>query len=194
MRILDAGAGAGPYQKLFEQAQYESADIAKFDKHYMPLTYVCDLAHLPVEDSRFDAVLCTQVLEHVYQPREVVTEFNRVLRPGGELWITVPLFFEEHEVPYDFFRYTRFALASILSDSGFDVRSIEWLEGYFGTLSYQCWTAARCLPSYLFPLRVGFLCLAHVFYRLDIRKKFVAKGMCKNYAVIARKPSGAQGS
>jgi SAM-dependent methyltransferase len=45
---------------------------------------------LPWEDSFFDAVVCLDVLEHCPDPRAVVTEMGRVLRPGGTLVLSVP--------------------------------------------------------------------------------------------------------
>lgn len=44
-----------------------------------------------------------------------------------------PLFYEEHEQPYDFFRYTQFAHWLLFSQAGFQVERVEWLEGFFGT-------------------------------------------------------------
>lgn len=45
---------------------------------------------LPYEDGRFDAVFCTEVLEHTLEPRTAVAECLRVLKPGGTLILTVP--------------------------------------------------------------------------------------------------------
>jgi SAM-dependent methyltransferase len=186
--VLDAGAGDGRYARHFQLVHYESADFGEVDKPYATdMTYVCDLQEIPVEDQRFNAVLCTQVLEHIRHPSAVLNEFRRILKPGGELWLTVPLFFEEHEQPYDYFRYTQFALQGLLADAGFRVDSISWLEGYFGTLAYQCGMASRCLPRRWLPARVLFALAASVFARADLRTKLTNVGMCKNYAVTATK-------
>ena len=115
-------------------------------KKYRQPDYVCDLVAIPVEDARFDHVVCTQVLEHLPEPLRVIAELGRVLKPGGTLWLSAPLFYAEHEKPYDFFRYTRTAWA-LLEDAGFEVGEIAWLEGYFGTLSYQVRVAGRALPT-----------------------------------------------
>jgi|SRR5579875_1105559 len=67
--MLDAGAGEStPYRPLFSMHRYESADIAG------DVTYKGDLASLPVEDCRFDLIVCTQVLEHVANPADVLRE------------------------------------------------------------------------------------------------------------------------
>jgi SAM-dependent methyltransferase len=210
--VLDAGSGRAPYRRLFAHARYETADfLAVEGKKYSRQDYVCDLADIPVEDARFDHVLLTQVLEHIPEPAKVLAELHRVLKPGGTLWLTAPLFYAEHEQPYDFFRYTRFGLRHLLEGSGFEVREIDWMEGYLGTLSYQARLMSRSLPSspgdYGGGLTGLALALAAKLSRragdrvadglakLDLRYKFVAKGLPKNYQVVARKPvTGPRGT
>ena len=108
--VLDAGAGTSPYKSLFAHARYESADFEQVNKAYAHQTYTCDLSAIPVEDSRFDAVIFNQVMEHLPEPRAVLCELHRALRPGGRLIYSGPLFYEEHEKPYDFYRYTQFGV------------------------------------------------------------------------------------
>lgn len=189
-RVLDAGSGIGPYRDLFDDVSYESADFKPFPQ----LTYECDLTSIPVEDGRFDLVLCTQTLEHVPDPLTVLQEFHRVVKPGGQVWLSAPLFFEEHGVPYDFYRYTRYGYEHLATEAGFDVREIDWLEGYYATLSYQLRTAARHLSLAFLPLRLVFLLLARMFASLDLRHKVTDRGICKNYRVVLVKPNGASES
>jgi SAM-dependent methyltransferase len=182
--VLDAGAGAGPYKYLFAGVNYESADFAQLDKRYTDLTYVCDLATIPVEESRFDRVICNQVLEHVPDPGAVLAELHRVLKPGGELWASAPLFYEEHEQPYDFYRYTQFGWRHLATSVGFMVRDVEWLEGYYGTFSYQLAMAARYLPKRDIPARVVAGLAARYFARRELAVKVTDRGMPKNYACV----------
>ena len=84
-----------------------STESADFDPRYSP-THVCDLTQIPVGDDQFDAVVCNQVLEHVRDPVAVLREIRRVLRPSGRLIYSAPLFYEEHQQPYDFYRYTQY--------------------------------------------------------------------------------------
>lgn len=209
-RVLDAGAGRAPYRKLFRHASYETADfLALSGMKYRQPDYVCDLAAIPVEDGRFDHVLLTQVLEHLPEPGRVLAELHRVLAPGGRLWLTAPLFYAEHQAPYDFYRYTRYGMRHVLETAGFQVESIEWMEGYLGTLSYQLRVMSKVLPArrrdYGGGPRGTALALgaraakrlggpaADLLARLDVRYKFVDRGMPKNYQVVACKPVSPPG-
>lgn len=204
MLVLDAGAGNGPYRSLFDHATYESADFAQLKSAYTDLTYVCDLADIPVEEARFDRVVFNQVLEHIPDPRLVLAELHRVLKPGGEIICTCPLFYEEHQKPYDFYRYTQFGLRLLFEEAGFEVHKVRWLEGYFGTVSYQFHQMYRFLPAdvralkpgwravYLVPLlwatrRLAWF-LRGAFARAELRWKHTKSGMPKNYVVLAAKP------
>jgi SAM-dependent methyltransferase len=141
-RILDAGAGDAPYRELFQHCEYLTADwensphAAAGDSDI-----VGSLEALPVDDASFDAALSTQVLEHVAEPVDVLRELHRILRPGGRLYLTVPLVGELHEEPYDFFRYTPHGLRHLLTKAGFDVHSITPRNGYFTTLASLARTA-----------------------------------------------------
>jgi SAM-dependent methyltransferase len=187
--VLDAASGSQPYRSLFGHTNYESADFEMAEKAYEPSTYVCDLRSIPVEDARFDAILFNQGLEHMSEPIEVLKELSRVLKPGGKILITAPLFYEEHEQPYDFYRYTQFAYPHMLAKAELKIEDLLWVEGYLGTVAYQIETAAKYLPNGLIltPVRLLFAILAIVFYRSDIQAKHTTSGFPKNYAVIAVK-------
>lgn len=206
--VLDAGAGEAPYRSLFKHTRYESADFHKVNKPYAPSTYVCDLKNIPVEDNRFDFIVFNQVMEHLPEPALVLNELYRVLKPGGKMIYTGPLFYEEHEQPYDFYRYTQFALRYLFNTTGFVIERIDWLEGYFGTVGYQLNGMARYLPYHprainagiagyvlapiLFLLKILFATLSIMFHLLETRIKFTACGYPKNYVAIVRKPVPAE--
>lgn len=201
--VLDAGAGDGLYKSLFDHASYESADFELVDKDYQKSTYVCDLKKIPVEDSRFDFILFNQVMEHLPEPKKVLAELHRVLKPGGKMIYTGPLFYEEHEQPYDFYRYTQFGLRYLLESTGYHIDRIDWLEGYFGTVGYQLNTMGRYLPykprdintsitgyglaPIMMILKVAFLSCSILFHKLEMHIKFKGAGYPKNYVSLVSK-------
>ena len=134
--VLDAGAGEAPYRGLFAHCDYVTADWANsVHAGGRAADVVAPLDALPLADAAFDLVLSTQVLEHVAAPGDVLAELARVLRPGGELWLTVPFVGELHEEPYDFFRYTSHGLRTLLEAAGLEPREIAPLSGYGTTLA-----------------------------------------------------------
>ncbi len=204
--VLDAGAGDSPYRYYFSHTIYEAADLCDRDSHdYTHVNYVCDLVAIPVPSSRYDAALCTQVLEHMPNPQQVLSELWRVLKPGGRLWLSTPLYFEEHEVPSDFFRYTQYGLRRLMAGAGFDVLDLGWISGYFGTLAHQLNIARHELPWHprdyggglrgaaaaglSLLIRPLWLPLGLFFAYLDLRHRYTQGGHTMDYYVVASKRS-----
>jgi SAM-dependent methyltransferase len=122
-KTLDVGCGRKPYEKVYHSSEYigleldteESRRNKKADKFYDGKTF-------PFEKSEFDSVIANQVFEHVFNPDEFLSEINRVLKIDGNLLITVPFVWDEHEQPYDYARYSSFGLKSILAKHGFKIK------------------------------------------------------------------------
>jgi SAM-dependent methyltransferase len=135
-KVADVGAGDAPYRELFSHTRYttidwegsEHADAAGSD-------IIATADAIPVDDSSFDAVLLTQVLEHVPDPGAVLKELHRILVPGGRLFLSAPLAWELHEIPYDFYRYTRFGLEHLAAAAGFAEIEVEPRNDCFTTVA-----------------------------------------------------------
>lgn len=141
--ILDAGSGHQRYKGYFSHAKYKSTDIEALpgSEH----DFVCSLDDIPKPDNTYDAVLCTQVLEHVEFPQRVVNEFYRTLKPGGMLFVSVPQGAGVHGAPYHFYNFTEYGLRSLLKEAGFEVRFVNHHGGCFWDLSKRMTT----LPRYM---------------------------------------------
>lgn len=146
--ILDAGAGESVYKKFFSHCNYKAIDLAIGESrwNYTNLDYVGHLHAMPIEDETFDAILCTQVLEHLEWPRESIKEMYRVLKPGGKIYLTVPMAHEEHQTPYDFFRYTSYGLESICKHAGFYDIKISPFGGLWVRWAYELPRALSIFP------------------------------------------------
>jgi len=127
--LLDAGCGWSQYRDQFQKTTYMGTDISVFNGQGPD--FISDLHHIPVKEGVFDAALNTQVLEHVKDPKQVLSEIQRVLKQGGRLYLTAAQGWSVHEAPYDFYRYTSFGLKHLLKESGFKVDYIRPRGGYF---------------------------------------------------------------
>ena len=124
-RVLDVGCGARPYQSFFAHCEYVGVDVevsGRPAEHKQPNAFF-NGRDLPFEDASFDALLCTEVLEHATDPIFLGREMRRVLKPGGSILITVPFIWGEHETPYDFRRFSSFGMLRFLDEVGLELVS-----------------------------------------------------------------------
>lgn len=135
-RLLDFGCGAKPYRSLFDVDAYVGVDVAVsgHDHSQEEIDVYYDGKTLPFPDQSFDFVLSSEVLEHVFNLEEILHEIRRVCKPQAKLLLTVPFAFPEHEVPYDFARYTRFALDALLRKHGFRLITLEGTTSFMTSL------------------------------------------------------------
>ena len=120
--VLDVGCGRKPYENLVRATHYVGLDFdSPVTRELATADIFYDGVEFPIESSRFDGVLCTQVLEHVFTPSGFLAEVFRVMKPGGVLVLTVPFVWDEHEQPHDFGRYSSFGLKAFLEEHGFEI-------------------------------------------------------------------------
>ncbi len=137
-RVLDLGAGSAPYRAHFAHCEYRTQDFTQLtgdqlrDGAYTRVDYVCDAAHVPVDDGSFDLVLSTEMLEHVPDPVAVVREIARILKPEGALLLTAPLGSGIHQEPYHFYGgYTPYWYRHFLGEASFESIEVIANGGFF---------------------------------------------------------------
>lgn len=148
-KILDIGAGTCRYRNYFDHCDYNAHDFAQLPENsieYGKFDFKSDILEIPVQNSSFDCVLCTEVLEHTPEPIKVIQVFSRVLREGGRLILTAPLCSGIHQSPYFFYGgfspywYTRF-----LAESGFSDIKIVSNGNFFRFFGQESQRFASCL-------------------------------------------------
>lgn len=155
-RILDVGAGEQPYRDDCKHLEYFAQDFAQYDGRgdssglqpgsfaYGDLDYVGDADHIDAPDASFDAILCTEVLEHVPDAAAVLREFARLIRPGGHLIMTAPFCSLTHFAPYHFATgFSRYFYQHHLSLLNFELLEVAENGSYFEYLAQEL----RRLPS-----------------------------------------------
>lgn len=124
--ILDIGCGNKPYAqyiknitKIYDRNSYIGCDIIQSSEYQVDI--ICEATNIPLESERFDAIICTQVLEHIFDNKDLISEAHRLLKNDGVFIISAPFIWEHHEEPFDFFRFTRFGFQNLLESSGFKI-------------------------------------------------------------------------
>lgn len=149
-KLLDAGAGELGNKKYCSHLNYVSQDICQYEgkgdgqglhtsnwdtKH---IDIVSDITDMPVEDASFDAILCSEVLEHVADPNAALKEFGRVLKPGGVLVMTAPFCSLTHFAPYHFSSgFNSYYYSHYLPKYGFEIQKLEATGNYFSYLAQE---------------------------------------------------------
>ncbi len=93
-RVLDAGSKNRRYDRLFNAAEM----VVAVDK-YPEVGYrviPADVCKLPFASGTFDSVVCIEVLEYVPNYEKGLDEFQRVLKAGGRLVLSVPFMIPVH--------------------------------------------------------------------------------------------------
>lgn len=122
-RVLDVGCGTKPYHSLFKNvAQYDGIEIDNpYNRKFKQADFFYDGGEFPILSEIYDGVVCNQVLEHVFNPNQFLSEINRILKKDGMLLLTVPFVWDEHEQPWDYARYSSFGLKSLLKENGLEI-------------------------------------------------------------------------
>ena len=114
LRILDAGAGELRNQTLCAHLVYVSQDVCQYEGtgdaqglqtgtwDTSKIDLVCDITNVPEPDASFDAILCSEVFEHLPDALKALDEFARLLKPGGILILTAPFASFVHFAPYHY--------------------------------------------------------------------------------------------
>ncbi|MAI86782.1 MAG: hypothetical protein CMF99_06440 [Candidatus Marinimicrobia bacterium] len=118
--VLDAGAGTQRYKPFFNQSIYLAQEHPQIGAMHDKYDILCDVKNIPLKNSSIDLILSTSSLEHMQYPDLFIKESYRVLKPSGALYIHAPFVYNEHMVPYDFQRYTRYGLQNIYKNAGFE--------------------------------------------------------------------------
>lgn len=133
-KLLDAGAGECKWAEHFPEAEYIGLDYKVGDEEwdFSRVMIEADLNDkIPMDDNAVDVIISIQVLEHLNNPKQAMKEMARVLKPGGHLFMTTPFSYQEHQQPYDFYRYTRYGLQYLIDEAGLDADYIKPMGGYY---------------------------------------------------------------
>jgi SAM-dependent methyltransferase len=203
-RILDAGAGECPYKPFCSHLDYVSQDFSQYHGtgdvgmhtgtfDVSRIDIVSDITNIPVDDASFDAVLCSEVLEHVPYPIKALEELARVLKPGGQLILTAPFISYTHFAPYHFHTgFSRFFYEFHLPKLNFEINEMTPNGNFFEVTAQEVRRIKRVAATYN-SRKAGWIdrILVHLLLirlnRLSKTGKKSAELACYGFHVIAQK-------
>lgn len=194
-RLLDVGCGNRPYREFLQEnapnvVEYVGLDIG--GGRYREPDVRWDGVRMPLQDEVFDCALLTEVLEHCPDPAQTLQELYRVLKAEASVLATVPFIYPLHDIPYDEYRYTPFALRRLFESNGFADVEIVAFGGWDAALAQMLglWVRRRPMPKWK-RLLLGFIVrpiMRGLIKRDVIPEQFFESYMISGCAVFARKP------
>lgn len=130
--LLDLGCGQVPLYAAYKDHITDNTcvDWENALEENLFIDKYCDLnLPLPLEDGTYDTIILSDVLEHIQKPHLLWEEMYRVMNSDGSLLLNVPFFYWLHADPYDYLRYTKYALRAMAEEVGFDIVSIGTVGG-----------------------------------------------------------------
>ncbi|MBQ3797449.1 MAG: class I SAM-dependent methyltransferase [Butyrivibrio sp.] len=203
-RLLDAGAGECQYKKYFSHLNYVSQDFCEYDGsgnnglqtgqwNTTHIDIVSDITSIPEEDSSFDAILCTEVFEHLENPEMAIKEFSRLLKRGGVLIATAPFCSLTHFAPYHFATgFNVFWYQRILSKYDFEITCCEANGNYYSYLAQELrripYVASRYSgQSISISEEINIRKVIALLEKLDKSDTDSSESLCFGYHVVAQK-------
>jgi SAM-dependent methyltransferase len=195
-RMLDVGCGNKPYLSFFRRIKsYTGCDVVQSSRQMVDV--VCPATELAFDDNSFDTVFSTQVLEHIADHQKAFSEIYRVMKPGGIFIFSLPLTWELHEEPFDYFRFTKYGIRFLIDKSGLEEIEVIPNGGKWAALGqirinilWSLFTKRPCLAKWhrFFIRFSGCLALLNAFYLLLDRCEY-DDILTLNYVCVARKPA-----
>lgn len=149
LTILDAGAGESQFKKFCGHLKYIAQDFGEYGGagevglqtgtwDNSKLDIVSDILSIPLPNHSVDAIMCTEVLEHIPDPVRAIKEFSRLVKPGGYLLITAPFASLTHFAPYHFASgLSRFFYEKHLPDNDFEITDLQLNGNFFEYLAQE---------------------------------------------------------
>jgi SAM-dependent methyltransferase len=205
VRLLDAGAGELKNRSYCSHLDYVSQDfcqytgetgaapneglqMAQWDTSRIDL--VSDIAAIPAPDESFDAILCSEVLEHVPDPTRALDEFARLLKPGGRLILTAPFASQVHMAPYHYCTgFSRYWYELHLPKRGFEIRELSANGDWFAYAEQELRRLGgmeRQVGGWSWPLAYAYSLLGVLYFRLRADRHAADLG-CFGWHCVATK-------
>ena len=174
-----------PYQDLLPNADV----LPHFEndcERYFPILET-------IEDGSYSTIVATGLLEHLKQPEKLLRECNRILKPGGKLFISASSVFSVHRGPDDYFHVTQFGMMELLSSQTWSHTDIRGSCGPFKTIGILLQRILlQCETRFFIRSLVHWM--AHIMPRLDryVVRQYSDRSFSKEKRIDSMMPSNIQ--
>lgn len=182
-RVLDLGCGIMPYKEFLNKDKaldYLGIDIEPTEYHNtVKPDYYWNGETIPFDNDSFDFVIATEFLEHYFDTSKILKEIQRVLKPGGTFFFTVPNVWPIHEAPFDYHRFTPFSLEQHFKESMFSSWDIMPLgnSNYHLAISLAIWFDNSLPKKYLKFVKPFFNIFLNFLVKKDKKSKQINNGL-----------------
>jgi len=192
--LLDVGCGAKPFESMFRGfvSRYLGLDLAGSPEvGGVRLDVVARAESLPIRNGAIDTVLAISMVNRLREPRLMLEEARRVLRPGGVLILELEQMAPVYRPPHDYWRFTRYGADWLLESSGFEVIERTALGGVMARVGLSLIGALNRVnrgPTRVItevPVRIAYILIQVTFELLD--RVWVDPGEVISHLFVARR-------
>lgn len=199
-KLVDLGCGVKPYESIFTPyidsyfgVDFKPTSESNYGKNTQADLYV-DCTNTGLGSESFDTLLSTQVMEHILETDQYLSECYRLLRKNGHGIFTVPFLWQLHSEPYDYFRFTPFSLKKLFEKNGFKIIQIVPLEGAYAALKqaeivslYVHSSDNHILIRLLRKIQLRLWVPVINFFAIHLDRMMYNDKLCINYSIIVKK-------
>lgn len=189
VRLLDAGAGELKNRQYCDHLEYVSQDFCQYhgaegapDEGLQSkgwdttrIDLISDITAIPEADASFDAILCSEVLEHVPEPTHALDEFARLLKPGGVVILTAPFGSNVHMAPYHYCSgFSKYWYEYHLAQRGFHIESLIPNGDWYALLLQEITrlgSLERQRGNWSWPFAYAYALLGLIYFKLRGNKR-----------------------
>ncbi len=200
-KILDAGAGLMRYKSFCTHLNYHSQDFGGYtggetfegvrtkEWRSKECDLICDITSLPVADSTYDFILCSDVFEHLPNPEAALKELSRVLKKGGDILVTSPFRCFYHQPPFFFFSgFSKYWFERISDSENLKIKKIIQNGNFYNDVAYDILRISNFSPRYLSLLSSSISLIIIIYLKfMEFFYKNKAPESCNGYFILMSK-------
>lgn len=95
---------------------------------------------------KYNTIILSDVLEHIYETKKLIREIYNILEKDGYLIINTPFFYRLHETPHDYYRYTDFFYQRLCDENNLKIIKKEYIWWFISIVIDMLWKTIGYIP------------------------------------------------